>query len=193
MDNCIFCGIVSGKVPSYKVFEDEHFIATLDINPANAGHMILIPKKHYKTIMEMPDFEYSRMWIVARVLSLSLMEFGAQGINFLYSMGDKAGQRAPHLILHIIPRMEGDQVNLVWQPKKFSEDELEKIKQRLSEIVPSKPQSVQQQSTQQAPQPTPQPSQQQAPQPTPQPSQQKQPQEPEKEPPKEDPRVGGYW
>ncbi len=146
---CLFCNIINGKIPSYKVYEDNSFIAILDINPANAGHLMLIPKKHMTSIMEMPDVELAKFFSVARGLSLALLEYGAKGINFLYGMGEAAGQRTPHAFMHVIPRYENDKVNLVWEPQKFSEEDFKNQQQKIYQIINKSKQQPQQQQPQQ--------------------------------------------
>ena len=135
MEQCLFCNIIGGRIPSYKVYEDDSFFAILDINPSNSGHTVLMPKKHIASIMEMSEQEMQAFWNVARRLALSLLEFGAEGVNFLYSLGEAAGQRSPHMILHIIPRQKGDSVRFAWEPKKFSEEEFKEHQQKLSAII----------------------------------------------------------
>ena len=132
---CLFCNIVSGKIPSFKVYEDNLFIAILDINPANSGHMVLLPKRHISSIMEMQPQEYTQFFLVARGLSLALLEFGAEGVNFLYSMGEAAGQRSPHMLLHIIPRNKQDKVRFVWEPLKLTEDDFKIVQEKLLALV----------------------------------------------------------
>ena len=135
MEQCIFCNIIAGKIPGYKVYEDNLFFAILDINPANPGHLVLMPKRHIGSIMEMSNEEAQSFFLVARSLALSLLEFGAEGVNFLYSIGGAAGQRSPHMIMHIIPRYKGDSVRFIWEPKKFSEEEFKSQQQKLSSII----------------------------------------------------------
>lgn len=150
MDQCLFCSIIEGKIPSYKVYEDSLFVAILDINPANPGHTILVPKIHVSSIMELSDQDMARFFIVARAISLAVLEFGAEGVNLIYSMGEAANQRVPHMLLQIIPRTKGDKFHFnVWEPKKFSEDEFKMHQQKLSALL-SKSKTMQQ--VQQAPQ-----------------------------------------
>jgi len=106
---CIFCQIVSGKIPSKKVYEDEQCIAILDINPAAKGHILLLPKEHYAIMPQMPDKELSHLYSVAKRLSQALLKgLKVSGTNLFVANGLPAGQRAQHFILHIIPRKEGD-------------------------------------------------------------------------------------
>ena len=145
---CLFCNIVSGKIPSFKVFEDNLFIAILDINPANSGHIVLLPKRHISSIMEMQPQEYSQFFLVARALSLALLEFGAEGVNFLYSMGEAAGQRSPHMLLHIIPRHKEDKVRFIWEPLKLTQDDFKLVQEKLISLINKNVSQVQQVSQQ---------------------------------------------
>ena len=154
MEGCLFCGISQGQIPSFKVYEDDQFYASLDINPANPGHLIVFPKAHYKTVMEMSEPEYYKLFSVVRALSLTLFEYGALGVNLLYAMGEAAGQRSPHLIVHIIPRYKEDQVNLIWQPQKYTQEQFTQIQQKIIEKIHGV-QQPQPQQPQQIPQPQP--------------------------------------
>lgn len=106
---CIFCQIISGKIPSKKVYEDEHCLAILDINPATKGHILLLPKEHYAIMPQMPDKELGHLYVVAKKLSQALLKgLKVSGTNLFVANGLPAGQRAQHFILHIIPRKDGD-------------------------------------------------------------------------------------
>jgi len=106
---CIFCQIISGKIPSKKVYEDEHCLAILDINPATKGHILLLPKEHYAIMPQMPDKELGHLYTVAKKLSQALLKgLKVSGTNLFVANGLPAGQKAQHFILHIIPRKDGD-------------------------------------------------------------------------------------
>lgn len=108
---CIFCHIVAGKVASKKIYEDEHVLAILDIHPANPGHLLLIPKKHYAIMPQMPADIVGHMGKVSKALSKMLLRsLQCQGTNILTANGVAAGQKAPHVIVHIIPRNPDDHV-----------------------------------------------------------------------------------
>ena len=134
-EECLFCAIASGKIPSFKVYENDNFVAFLDINPANIGHIILITKKHFSSIMEVDPTIMSEMFLVARALSLPLLEEGYDGVNFLVQIGDAAGQRVPHMYLHIVPRKKGDQIPLAWNPQKATEAQLKEMRDKLASRV----------------------------------------------------------
>jgi histidine triad (HIT) family protein len=130
--NCPFCKIISGEIPAKKIYEDDMCIALLDIAPANPGHVLVMPKNHYQIMPQVPDEEISRMMQVAKAISVNLFELlGVQGTNVLVQNGPAADQRAPHFIIHVIPRKENDGMNFGWQPKQANEAELEDIAVKL--------------------------------------------------------------
>jgi histidine triad (HIT) family protein len=131
-EQCIFCSIKDGKVPSYKVYEDEYVFAALDIRPANPGHLIIVPKKHHQILTQLDVNEMAQLFNVARTLIPVLIKAtGAQGANILYSAGAVAGQRSPHAFLNLIPRFENDEVVLTWKPKELSESDFKDMQDKL--------------------------------------------------------------
>jgi histidine triad (HIT) family protein len=132
--NCPFCMIISEKIPSKKIYEDEICMAILDINPANPGHVLIIPKEHYAVMPQVPDETISRMSLVAKAISQKIFDsMNVGGTNVLIQNGEAADQRAPHFIMHVIPRMENDGINFGWQPKKLSEEDMDKVEAKLKE------------------------------------------------------------
>ncbi len=106
---CIFCQILSGKIPSKKVYEDDICFAILDINPATKGHLLLIPKEHYSIMPQLPEETLRHLFLTAKTLSqLLLKAMRVSGTNVFIANGLAAGQRAQHFMIHIIPRKEGD-------------------------------------------------------------------------------------
>ncbi|MBW2973679.1 HIT family protein [Candidatus Woesearchaeota archaeon] len=125
---CIFCQIASGKVASKKVYEDEHVIAVLDINPANPGHVLLITKEHYVVMPQIPDDVVAHIGMVTKGISHALLRaLKAQGTTIFVANGVTAGQRAQHFMLHIIPRMEGDGVGIDYPEHEISAKDYKKI------------------------------------------------------------------
>ena len=107
--DCIFCKIVSGEIPGKKVYEDDNFIGILDINQVAEGKTLLIPKKHYKTILDMPNSLGNEMLEAIKKISLKLIEEGkAEGFNLLVNTYGVAGQVVPHAHIHILPRKTDD-------------------------------------------------------------------------------------
>lgn len=108
---CIFCQIISGKVPSKKVYDDEKCTTILDINPASKGHLLIMPKEHYAIMPQIPDKEIGHLFLVSKYLSqVMLRVLKVSGTNVFVANGAIAGQRAQHFMLHLIPRKEGDKL-----------------------------------------------------------------------------------
>ena len=105
MNNCIFCKIINKEIPSNIVYEDDKFLAFLDIAKATNGHTILIPKKHFKNILECDNETLSEMIVVAKKIASNLTsKLGAEGCNILTNCNEVAGQTCFHFHIHIIPR-----------------------------------------------------------------------------------------
>ena len=129
---CPFCSMAEGKIPVTKVYEDSNIMGILDINPANAGHVLLFPKKHANVLAEVPDKIVREMFSVANKLAINQYEkLGAKGTNIVVSNGAIAGQTAPHAIINIIPRFEGDKVAVGWERKQVAEEELKGIASKI--------------------------------------------------------------
>jgi histidine triad (HIT) family protein len=109
---CIFCHIAAGRVASRKIYEDDKVVAVLDINPANPGHILVVTKEHFVIMPQVPEDVLQHLGMVAKALShAQLRALKSQGTNIFVANGIIAGQRAQHFMLHVIPRMEGDQVS----------------------------------------------------------------------------------
>ena len=105
MDNCIFCKIVAGEIPASKVYEDDHFLAFLDISQVTPGHTLVIPKKHARNLLEMtPDETAALFNIVSRVTKKVESATQPQGMNIISNMEEIAGQSVFHTHVHILPR-----------------------------------------------------------------------------------------
>ncbi len=136
---CIFCQIISGKVQSQKVYEDDDVVAVLDVNPANPGHILIMPKEHYSIMPQIPDDEIGHIFMVAKALSnTSLRALEVQGSNIIVANGVAAGQRAQHFMVHLIPRKENDNINFQIPQKTIPEEELQKVRRALSESMGAK-------------------------------------------------------
>ncbi|MCU9532991.1 HIT family protein [Streptococcus sp. CSL10205-OR2] len=111
MENCIFCKIVSGDIPSSKVYEDDDVLAFLDISQATNGHTLVIPKKHVRNVLEMDEATaetvFSRVPKLARAIKKAT---GAQGLNIINNNEEAAGQTVFHAHIHLLPRyQDGDE------------------------------------------------------------------------------------
>lgn len=115
MENCIFCKIIAGEIPSTTVYEDEDFKAILDINPAARGHVVILPKRHAANIYEIPDEDAAKILPVAKKIATALRDaFDCDGVNILQNNGEAAGQTVFHLHVHVIPRFADDDVRIKW-------------------------------------------------------------------------------
>lgn len=133
-ESCIVCQIVGNKVPSKKVYEDEFVMAVLDVNGANPGHCFVMPKNHYPIIEQVPDIEIGRLFNVSNKISSAIFEsLGVQGTSIFVANGIPAGQTVAHFTINVIPRKENDGINLQWQPKQLSEEEISTVELKLKE------------------------------------------------------------
>src|SRR3989338_830732 len=131
--NCIFCQIISGKVQSKKVFEDEKSIAILDINPANPGHVLLMPKEHATIMPQISDIDIGYLFLVAKSLSKSgLKALKAEGSNIFVANSIAAGQKSPHFMIHIITRKANDGIaGFGLLRRKMAKEELQAVQQAI--------------------------------------------------------------
>ncbi len=122
-ENCIFCKILAGEIPSTAVYEDDDFKAILDVNPAARGHVIILPKNHAANIYELTDEDASKIMIVAKKIATAIEKaYHCDGVNILQNNGEAAGQTVFHLHVHVIPRFKGDTVNIGWKQGDMPED-----------------------------------------------------------------------
>jgi histidine triad (HIT) family protein len=129
---CIFCKIVAGQIPCFKLLEDASTIAFMDINPVNPGHALAVAKGHWPTVDVIPADVLGDVARTAQRIAKAIMkELRPHGVNLLQANGEGAGQSVPHLHIHIMPRVEGDDVDLNWQPRPGDKAEIEAIYKRL--------------------------------------------------------------
>ena len=127
MDNCIFCKISAGEIPSYKVYEDDMCFAFLDIHPVSVGHMLIIPKSHHEWIQQVPDALLSHCFITAKSLIEQIkMKLGAD-----YVQVSVVGKDVPHFHIHLIPRKLSDGLE-GWPTSTPSKLDLEAVMQKLN-------------------------------------------------------------
>ena len=125
MDDCIFCKIVAGELPSIRVYEDERVIAIMDINPATRGHALVIPREHATDLLEIESEDLDACARTAKLLAARVKErLGADGVNLLNSCGQAAWQTVFHFHVHVIPRYAGDPLRLPWHPAPGDRDEI---------------------------------------------------------------------
>lgn len=110
MTSCIFCDIINGKAPSSRVYEDETCLVFMDIQPINAGHLLVVPKVHATDLSDLPPETGGKMFKVAQKMTDAVMNSGirCEGVDLLLAHKPAAGQEVFHAHLHVIPRYQGD-------------------------------------------------------------------------------------
>ena len=122
-ENCIFCKIAAGDIPSATIYEDEDFRVILDIEPASKGHALILPKEHYANLYELSDELLAKVLLVAKKVITAMTEvLGCDGYNVLQNNGEAAGQTVFHFHMHLIPRYKDDDVNIKWKPGTLTEE-----------------------------------------------------------------------
>ena len=117
---CIFCKIVAGEIPSYKVYEDKQTLAFLDVAPVSPGHTLVITKKHYANLEEIPEDELEALIRAVKKIGQAIKEgLAAAGYNAQINNDPVAGRVISHIHFHIIPRSENDGLKL-WPQSKYS-------------------------------------------------------------------------
>ena len=127
-DNCIFCKIANGDIPSKAIYEDDLFKVILDLGPATRGHALILPKDHAKNLFERPDDTAKQVLILAKKLGKQMVEkLNADGLNIIQNNGEAAGQTVFHLHMHIIPRYYSDDISIRWNQGKSDTDSLAEL------------------------------------------------------------------
>lgn len=127
-DDCIFCKIAAGIIPSATVYEDADFRAILDIAPAHKGHTIILPKKHAANIFELDEATADKIFPVAKKVASAVSAVtGCDGVNVLQNNGTAAGQSVFHLHVHVVPRFEGDGILPVWDHVSYEDGEAQAL------------------------------------------------------------------
>ncbi len=128
---CIFCQIIAGDTPAYKIRETDKALAFLDIKPVHPGHILVIPKQHAATVEDLSAADFQAVTDLVQAMGGAIKnKLGYQGYNIMLNNGPVAGQEVPHLHFHVIPRVEGDQFKH-WPGKEYGPDEAALIKDRL--------------------------------------------------------------
>lgn len=139
---CIFCDITKGKIHSYKIYENSHTFAFLDINPRNPGHALVVPKKHYETIFDIPEKDVCNLFKSVKKVSAAIKKgMKADGISIAQSNETAAGQEIHHIHVHVIPRFSPeDPVSIegMLPLKLIKKREFPKIAARIRKNVPRK-------------------------------------------------------
>lgn len=136
--DCIFCKIVRGEIPSFKVFEDDRTLAFMDINPINPGHVLIVPKHHAPNIFETPDD-----WLAASMVTTRRVARGVEtalkphGMNIVQANGPGAAQSVFHLHIHVVPRAKDDGIKMNWGIRPGNMDEIKAIAEKIKAALPA--------------------------------------------------------
>lgn len=134
-DDCIFCKIANGEIPSATLYEDERFRVILDLGPASKGHALILPKEHYPNLYELPDELAEKAILLAKKMIVKMTKaLDCDGFNVVQNNGAPAGQTVFHFHMHLIPRYENDDAGFGWNTGELSEVDKEDILAKMREI-----------------------------------------------------------
>ncbi len=116
MSDCVFCKIISGEYSSSKIYEDDSLLAFMDIQPVNAGHLLIVPKKHVELMADLDEETSAKMMVLANRVNNALRLSGVnlEAVNYFLADGESAGQEVFHTHLHLIPRFKNDGFGLTF-------------------------------------------------------------------------------
>lgn len=135
-DDCIFCKIANGEIPSATVYEDSVCRVILDVNPANKGHALIIPKEHFDNIYSIDAETAAKIFTIAtEVAKAQKAELNPDGLNILQNNGEAAGQTVFHFHMHLVPRYIKDNVIMTWIPGKADTEELSTLSKALRKRI----------------------------------------------------------
>lgn len=133
-DDCIFCKIANGEIPSQTLYEDADFRVILDLGPATRGHALILPKEHADNLYELPEELAAKVLPVARKVGTMMKEkLHCDGLNLIQNNGETAGQTVMHFHMHMIPRYADDGQTIGWKPGEPSQEELAAIRRQITE------------------------------------------------------------
>ncbi|MBN1544528.1 HIT family protein [Candidatus Woesearchaeota archaeon] len=130
MDNCIFCRIVNGEIPCSKVYEDEDTLAFLDISPVHKGHTLVIPKKHYRWLWDVPAAESKELMLKLQKIAKAVEKATQCNLVVMTVVGDEV----EHAHIHLIPKFHGDGLKF-WPAGKYAEGEMEEWRKKVEEAL----------------------------------------------------------
>ena len=133
-ENCIFCKLANGDIPTNTLFEDENFRVIMDASPAAEGHALVLPKDHFANAYEISDVAVAGAAKVAKKVAIRMKEvLKCDGVNILQNNEEAAGQTVFHYHVHVIPRFNGDKgsVRLTWEQGSYADGEAERVRDQL--------------------------------------------------------------
>jgi histidine triad (HIT) family protein len=137
MQNCIFCKIINNEISSTKIYEDKDVLVILDVRPAtkHGGHCLVMPKKHFELITDLPENLLNKLNLVIKKMSKALLKYG-EGLNILLNNKRVAGQAIPHVHFHLIPRFPNDGVLVErWVSVEYKKGEAEKMASKIKSLL----------------------------------------------------------
>ena len=133
--DCIFCKIANGEIPSATLYEDEVFRVILDLGPASKGHGLILPKQHYANIYEIDETVAAKAFVLAKKMAGKMTKaLNSDGFNVVQNNGTAAGQTVFHFHMHLIPRYEGEEDFLKWNPGTLTDEMRDDILSRMKEV-----------------------------------------------------------
>ena len=127
-DDCIFCKIANGEIPSATIYEDDDFRAFLGLNPATRGHALLVPKDHFANLFELDEEHAQKAILLAKKLGTRMKkELGCDGLNLIQNNGEAAGQTVFHFHMHLIPRYRDDEAGIGWKQGSLTDEAKEEL------------------------------------------------------------------
>lgn len=133
-ENCIFCKLANGDIPTATLYEDDDFRVILDAGPAAKGHALIIPKEHYANLYELSDELAAKVLVLAKKMITKLTDIlGCDGYNIVQNNGEAAGQTVFHFHLHMIPRYKDDGVGVTWKTGELKEEDKEELLAKIRE------------------------------------------------------------
>ena len=127
-NNCIFCKIANGEIPSGTIEENEMFRVVLDVGPATKGHALILPKEHYRNLLDLPEEVAAEAMKLAKKIALKMKDrLGCDGVNIVQNNEEAAGQTVFHFHLHVIPRYKEDGQVIGCKPGSPSAEEMDEI------------------------------------------------------------------
>lgn len=135
-EECIFCKIADGAIPSATIFENSDFRVILDVSPATRGHALILPKEHFNDIFDMDSDTAAKLFVLAAAVARAMKQvLKCDGLNVVQNNGEIAGQTVFHFHMHLIPRYKDDHVKLEWDHLIFAEEELASIAAEIKKSI----------------------------------------------------------
>ena len=130
--DCLFCKIIAGEIPCFKLFENDETLAFMDINPANEGHALVIPKEHAADVHAVSDSAITATIKTAKKIAAAIDKtLNPDGLNLLQCNGPAAAQSVFHFHMHVLPRQDGDELKLNWGLKPGDMDAIGALAERI--------------------------------------------------------------